>query len=48
MREILAVAEYERDIGCVCSEGFFSSEFSNVERLADKVKGSFGTKIHIS
>ena len=37
-----------RDIGCRFSEGFLSSEFSNVERLADKVKGIFGIKIHIS
>ena len=39
MREILAVA-FRRVFSLL--------NFSNVERLADKVKGSFGTKIHIS
>ena len=28
--------------------GFFSFEFSDVERLAGKVKGIFGIEIHIS
>ena len=29
-------------------EGFFSFEFSDVERLAGKMKGIFGIEIHIS
>ena len=39
---------WERYWLCGFSEGFFSSEFSDVERLAGKVKGIFGIKIHIS
>ena len=48
MGERRGKAEYERDIGFVAFRRVFSFEFSDVERLAGKMKGIFGIEIHIS